>query len=417
MRILHTADWHLGARLGVHDRGADQQAALDSVVGIAADTKPDLIVHAGDVWDLFHPSHDSLDMGLAALCALGRIAPTVVVGGNHDSFKLLRAVHRVLGNGGRKRQVWVATEPGVVTVPGPRASAPPTAVVACMPFASRAAARAASLDGAATGTYAAYVASANHQLAHEAAAAAGRRETPVVYAAHLYVAGCRPGASERRVTISDDYATDAGDVPEADYAAFGHIHDAQSIGRRTQRARYAGALVQLSFGEATAEKTTTVVDLDGDECRIEEIRHETGRPLVEVDTDLAGIEKLAADGGLDGRIVRARVRSTERIYDLTDRVLAGSPGIAIHELVNSVDNEEHAPAAETAPAAEPPIEDLFDEWRKTRTGDEREADDTARGILREALKNAEAAGTSDFGAGSLEDELAAATGSIAAAHR
>ncbi len=87
MRILHTVDWHLGARLGPHDRLDDQRTALAALEKVAKSEKPDLIVHAGDVWDTFHPSHDALHTGLMALTRLGAVAPTIVVGGNHDSLQ------------------------------------------------------------------------------------------------------------------------------------------------------------------------------------------------------------------------------------------------------------------------------------------------------------------------------------------
>ncbi len=48
MKVLHTSDWHLGARLGRHDRLADQQVALRGLLGIASQARPDLVLHTGD---------------------------------------------------------------------------------------------------------------------------------------------------------------------------------------------------------------------------------------------------------------------------------------------------------------------------------------------------------------------------------
>ena len=39
MRILHTADWHLGARLGPHDRLDDQRTALAALEKVAKSEK------------------------------------------------------------------------------------------------------------------------------------------------------------------------------------------------------------------------------------------------------------------------------------------------------------------------------------------------------------------------------------------
>ena len=51
MRILHTADWHVGRRLGRHDRAAETAAALEEVARIANEHEVDLVLVAGDVFD------------------------------------------------------------------------------------------------------------------------------------------------------------------------------------------------------------------------------------------------------------------------------------------------------------------------------------------------------------------------------
>ena len=200
MRVLHTADWHLGAKLGIDDRHRDHQAALEGLLADAREAEPDLIIHAGDVWDGFHPSHDALHAGLRALSSLGGLAPTIVTRGNHDSARLFHALAEVFrqegGNG-----VQMVTRPQAIRVATTRAG---TATVLCMPFLLMAGAR---QEGAAGGSddedYRRWVRRTNRDLAAEGAGL-GTGEGPTVYSAHLYVAGCRPGRSERRVTISDE---------------------------------------------------------------------------------------------------------------------------------------------------------------------------------------------------------------------
>ena len=55
VKLLHTADWHLGARLGRHDRLPDQVAAIRAVLAVARAERPDLIVHAGDLFRRLAP--------------------------------------------------------------------------------------------------------------------------------------------------------------------------------------------------------------------------------------------------------------------------------------------------------------------------------------------------------------------------
>lgn len=305
MRILHTADWHLGARLGPHDRLDDQRVALAGIEKTAREAKPDLIVHAGDVWDTFHPSHDALHTGLMALTRLGAMAPTVVVGGNHDSYKLLRAIDEVLGADRRRRKLWMVTTAEVLKIK----TAAGLAVVACLPYLTRGMARHEGTDAAATPTgerseYAAAIARINARLAQEATETTGAAAT--VYAGHVYLSGCRPGKSERYVTITDDYAARAEDVPQLEYAAFGHIHDPQAVGSN-EAARYAGSLVQIGFDEAEPNKTTCIVDIDDDGAHVETVPNETGRTLVDF---RGGIDELAARAAGGGSTSASSRRSS-----------------------------------------------------------------------------------------------------------
>ena len=155
-------------------------------------------------------------------------------------------------------------------------------------------------------------------------------------------------------------------MPQIDYAAFGHIHDAQPVGQ-SAIARYAGALVQIGFDEADPHKTTTIVEIGGDGTTVETVPNEVGRTLVDFRGGPAELEARAAGGGLDECIVKAIVESDERIYDLSERLLAASPRAAVFELVNRVGNDEVKAITDYdyADVAEPPVEELVDEWRKT----------------------------------------------------
>ena len=84
MRILHTADWHIGKRLYGVDRMAESAAVLAEVRDVAAREAVDAVLVAGDLLDrrLIDPA--CLGACLAALQALAEVAPVVAVTGNHD---------------------------------------------------------------------------------------------------------------------------------------------------------------------------------------------------------------------------------------------------------------------------------------------------------------------------------------------
>jgi exonuclease SbcD len=87
MRLIHFADNHLGA-------GSDrrQQDILDSfaeAVDKIIALKPDLVINAGDLFHMVHPSNRVIAFVSEQLLKLGREAgiPTVVISGNHDAPK------------------------------------------------------------------------------------------------------------------------------------------------------------------------------------------------------------------------------------------------------------------------------------------------------------------------------------------
>ncbi|GAB3953171.1 exonuclease SbcCD subunit D [Spirosoma harenae] len=87
MKILHTADWHLGKRLQDFQRLQEQRDVLAEIIQIADREEPDLVLIAGDLFDTFNPdpkAEDLLYSTLKDLTANGH-RPVVVVAGNHDN--------------------------------------------------------------------------------------------------------------------------------------------------------------------------------------------------------------------------------------------------------------------------------------------------------------------------------------------
>ena len=93
MRVLHTADWHVGKKLGRVDRIDETRAVLDELVSIAEEEAPDLILVAGDLFDRALPPFASMGLVLTTLVRLaGSGAPVVAVAGNHDSAELFKVL-------------------------------------------------------------------------------------------------------------------------------------------------------------------------------------------------------------------------------------------------------------------------------------------------------------------------------------
>ena len=55
MKILHTADWHIGKKLEYYSRIEEQREVLEEICEIADNEKADAVVIAGDLFDTFNP--------------------------------------------------------------------------------------------------------------------------------------------------------------------------------------------------------------------------------------------------------------------------------------------------------------------------------------------------------------------------
>jgi exonuclease SbcD len=99
MKILHTADWHLGHQLHGHDRRFEHDAFLDWLADTIKTRDIDALLVAGDLFDTANPpasAWQQLYRFLARLRAEHPALEMVLIGGNHDSPSKLDAPHELL---------------------------------------------------------------------------------------------------------------------------------------------------------------------------------------------------------------------------------------------------------------------------------------------------------------------------------
>lgn len=101
MRIVHMADTHLGIRQlnrsykdGRNIREQDFYSAFSAAIDRAIELEPACVIHAGDLFDSYHPSSAAL---ATALDGIGRLIeagiPTVIIAGNHSTPRVTSAQH------------------------------------------------------------------------------------------------------------------------------------------------------------------------------------------------------------------------------------------------------------------------------------------------------------------------------------
>lgn len=87
MKILHTADWHLGKKLDHFSRIEEQRLVLNEICEISDFYNIDLVIVAGDLFDTFNPPVDAVDLFYKTLKRLTNEGkrPVIAIAGNHDS--------------------------------------------------------------------------------------------------------------------------------------------------------------------------------------------------------------------------------------------------------------------------------------------------------------------------------------------
>src|SRR5581483_5154877 len=262
MRILHTADWHLGRQIGGRSRRDVFEAVLGEVADTARREKVDLLLVAGDVFDSFSPDPESEKLLYATLERVVRDgAQVVLLAGNHDHPGHMDALAGIFRLAGIHCFGSVTTDPAAACVSVPSRDGAEFARVVAMPWVpERFTFDFEALAGGIEGPLSQYADRMERLI---------RRLWPApdpkavnVFAGHMLIAGAEigPGGGERPLQIGQNFAVKASALPaDAGYVALGHIHKPQQIAAAA-RAEYSGSLLQLDFGEADQERVVALVE-------------------------------------------------------------------------------------------------------------------------------------------------------------
>ena len=358
MRLLHTADWHLGRTTYGEPRAPDHDAVLGEILDLARTERPDLIVHSGDLFDAVRPAYPDLHRGIGVLQELAGIAPTVVLCGNHDSPALFRLFDRLLGDRLPLRFL-DPDQVGVLTFP----VGDQVARLAALPFvhANRTIATWEEPD-AWHRRYTERMGDLLRGLGDRLQEGYRADRDVLLLAAHLYTGGSLFSGSERPVHVTEVYASDPRDVPQVAYAAFGHIHRPQPVpGRAT--GRYAGSPIAMDFGEVGERKEVVLVDaMPGRPARVRPVPLSGGRPLVRLEGTLEELRVAAAAVG--EALALVTVHTETSAPDLSERVRDLLPKAVVLEVteVSAARRLAVLEPGEDAGAPEPTVAETFREY-------------------------------------------------------
>ena len=266
MKIIHTADWHLGNVFHRHNRVAEHRHFFGWLRDTIVQQQPDALIVSGDIFDGPNPAAEVQRLFYDFLTHLSVEHPgmsIILIAGNHDSGARLEAgeellrLHNIFVRG----TVWKDAEgetyfERMILPLAPRGSDTAEVVCYALPFL-RPADYPAGLsvqDGLRH-----YLKNLDKRLKKTAF-----KRLPVVVAAHFYAHGALIQAhehSERLVVGGQDMVEIDTMGKDYAYVALGHIHRPQAVGN-CANVRYAGSPLALSFSERDYKRAVNLVEID-----------------------------------------------------------------------------------------------------------------------------------------------------------
>ncbi|MDT0645075.1 exonuclease SbcCD subunit D C-terminal domain-containing protein [Zunongwangia sp. F260] len=264
MKILHTADWHIGKKLHKHELFTDFELFVEWLTNCIEENKVDVLLVSGDVFDLANPSSEARKQYYRALMQLRKLdCKIILTGGNHDSPAMLDAPKEILKEldmhviGGLPENL----EDAIIPVSGKNGKT--EMVIAALPYLRDSDLRSAN-DGHSYNDRLEAIRRGIQRTFNLAADICQKKHpaVPALAMGHLFAAGSETSESERDIQIGNQAAFNAlqfGDY--FSYIALGHIHKPQKVSAAVPT-YYSGSPLQLSFSERKDDKRVLLIDTD-----------------------------------------------------------------------------------------------------------------------------------------------------------
>lgn len=356
LTVLHTSDWHLGHQLYRKRREGEFAAFLDWLAQTIEENNVDVLIIAGDIFDIGVPATGAQGMYFDFLgkIARGRVRHVIITAGNHDSPAFLMAaapilhsldIHVIGSVGNVEEEVLLLRN----------RERQPELIICAAPFLRESEIcqmrpgesvedRERRIDEGIRDHF--------KNLADIAEALRDEygRNLPVIATAHLFTRDINPAAEEG---VRQIYRGNLGCVPVDyfpdvfDYVALGHIHRPGAVEGRPMR-RYSGSPLPLTFEEAKHSKEVVLIRFEGREAELSRVSVPQFRKMISISGDTATIldqlGKLAAATGEDEAPVWVEIKhdGSDAATDLRDRCDELIKGANIDILCTKIDRPQQS---------------------------------------------------------------------------
>ena len=331
MKILHTADWHIGQRLHERQRTDEHKRFLEWLLEKIQAHQVELLLVSGDIFDTALPSSDSTNLYYEFLDDLYKETDTyaVITAGNHDSASHLEAPREFL----RRSRIYVIGtaddpdgrifDPDKCIVKIPDGPASPRVAVAAVPYLSESKLQHISFE---TEIEKSERYRERLKTFYADCVAAMPAELPKILMGHLFVQGGKISNSERNIQIGGATAIHASDFPkDVSYVALGHLHRPQIIKGADYPIRYSGSPIPMRFNEAGYQKKVYLLELADNgtlvcDKEIEVPISKVYKELCTVEGNETSVLSDARKGNWDGKYIQVKLKLDAPGIDINDKI-------------------------------------------------------------------------------------------------
>lgn len=286
MKILHTADWHIGQLFHEYDRTYEHQLFLDWMIQVLQTEEIDVLLVSGDIFDISNPAATSIKMFYTFLNQATKANPNlqiIITAGNHDSASRLEAPKPLLESsnvhiiGLIEKDTEGRVDYERLTIPIVDGSGETKAWCIAIPFLRMG--DYPSIPDS-TNPYTEGVA-ALYKEAFEYAHQKKQYGQPIIAMGHLHTSNAEKtdmDDSERPIMGGVECVSASAFHEDIKYVALGHIHKAQRIGGQ-EHIRYSGSPFPMSFSELAYKHQVIVFELNEEISNLKSIEIPVFIPL------------------------------------------------------------------------------------------------------------------------------------------
>jgi exonuclease SbcD len=293
MKILVTADWHIGKRLHNEDLTEDMNLFFEWLLEQIKLNDVKYLLVAGDIFDNNNPSNESTRIYYAFLRKLSALnCKAIITAGNHDSPSFIDVPKDLLS----EFDISVfGIFPGVdrldeIFVPLKNDSGEVVAVVAAIPFLQDRFVRQVG-EGEGAREIAEKIKQGMKSLFAQIGAAlhVSYPVIPKIGMAHLHAQGAQISEAEREIQIGNQEGISANDLDQFDYLALGHIHTGQTVLKG--KIQYASSPISLGFSENRYQHKVVMLEIENNQIKESEIPVIKNRSLYQLKGTMTEVEE------------------------------------------------------------------------------------------------------------------------------